>query len=90
MVYFGYQQSKGGAAYYFSGLKGMALNQKEVDTDTPDMPVHADHVPETAKTEGVEAFATKPNTEKVVMEETPVEDGVKGTTGEEKLSKIEY
>ena len=89
MVYFGYQASKGGYQYYFSGIRGAALNQKsEVDTDTPDVPVHADHVPETTKTDGVEV-AQKPNTEKVVMEATPTEDGVKGTDAKEKLSKIE-
>ena len=90
MVYFGYQASKGGYQYYFSGIRGAALNQKsEVDTDTPDVPVDKDHVPEVTKTDGVEGFATKPNTEKVVMEDTPTEDGVKGTDGVEKLSKIE-
>ena len=89
MVYFGYQASKGGYQYYFSGIRGAALNQKsEVDTDTPDVPVHVDHVPETEKTDGVEV-AQKPTTERVVMEDTPTEDGVKGTDGVEKLSKIE-
>ena len=88
-MYYGYQQSRGGYQYYFSGLKGAALNQREVDTDSPSMPVHADNIPETAKTEGVEVFANKPTTKKVIMENTPTEDGVKGSDGLEKLSKIE-
>jgi hypothetical protein len=88
-MYYGYQQSRGGYQYYFSGLKGAALNQREVDTDSPSMPVHADNIPETAKTQGVEVFATKPNTEKVIMEENSIETGVKGSDGVEKLSKIE-
>jgi len=89
MVYFGYQASKGGYQYYFSGIRGAALNQKsEVDTDTPDVPVDKDHIPEVTKTDGVEV-AQKPTTERVVMEATPTEDGVKGTDGVEKESKIE-
>ena len=88
MVYFGYQQSKGGYAYYFSGKRGSVFRDTEKDTDTPDVPVDKDNVPVVEKAEQVEV-APKPTTEKVKMEEEATEEGVKGTDGADREGKIE-
>tara|TARA_R110000803_G_scaffold16970_2_gene46352 strand:+ start:3487 stop:3795 length:309 start_codon:yes stop_codon:yes gene_type:complete len=90
MVYFGYQQSKGGYAYYFSGKSGSAFRDTEKDTDTPDMAVDKDAIPEVeADPQNVEmAVEPRPTTEKVVMEVEVLEKGVAGTDGKDKESKI--
>lgn len=91
MVYFGYQQSKGGYAYYFSGKRGSVFVDKEKDTDTPDVEVDKDNIPETeTNKQNVEMeVAQKPNVEKVTMEDEVLEEGVEGTDGKDKVGKIE-
>lgn len=91
MVYFGYQQSKGGYAYYYSGKRGSVFVDKEKDTDTPDVPVDVDNVPEHEKDkDNVEmSVEQRPTTEKVEMEVEVQEEGVAGTDGKDKVGKIE-
>lgn len=90
MVYFGYQQSKGGYAYYFSGKRGSAHTSNEKDTDTPDVPVDKDNIPTVEKDENVVVEVhTKPTTEKVKMEDEATDEGVNGTDGKDKVGQIE-
>lgn len=88
MVYFGYQQSKGGYAYYYSGKRGSVFVDKEKDTDTPDVPVDKDNVPETDRDIAGNAVE-RPTPEKVQMEDEPLEEGVAGTDGKDKVGKLE-
>ena len=91
MVYFGYQQSKGGYAYYYSGKRGSVFRDMEKDTDTPDMEVDKDSKPEVeADPQNVEMIIEqpKPTADKVKMEDEATEEGVKGADGKEKVGKI--
>lgn len=90
MVYFGYQQSKGGYAYYYSGKRGSVFVDKEKDTDTPDVPVDADNVPEHEKDKNTMEMSVeqRPTADKVKMEDEPLEEGVEGTDGKDKVGKI--
>lgn len=75
MVYSGYQQSKGGYAYYFNGQRS-TNNQAAAKVLEVAPPVSKDHVPETniKITKGEVTVSTKT----VVMEEEVREDGLKG------------
>jgi len=90
MVYFGYQQSKGGYAYYYSGKRGSVFVDKEKDTDTPDVPVDVDNVPEHEKDKDTMEMSVeqRPTADKVKMEDEPLEEGVEGTDGKDKVGKI--
>ena len=91
MVYFGYQQSKGGYAYYHSGKRGSVFVDKEIDTDSAQVPVDVDNIPETAQDDKKPDVMTqsKPDTEKVKMESEVLEEGVQATDGADKVGKIE-
>jgi len=89
MVYFGYQQSKGGYAYYHSGKSGSVFVDKEIDTDSAHVLVDVDNIPETTEENVEKTNDQKPNSDAVKMEVEVLEEGVQGTDGSDKVGKIE-
>ena len=88
MVYFGYQQSKGGYAYYHSGKRGSVFVDKEIDTDSAHVLVDVDNIPETTEDNAEKTNDQKPTSDAVKMEVEVLEEGVQGTDGADKVGKI--